>query len=275
MRRRYQRKNTSAARFKTAATPFRTVICLLTAFLTFAGCFVRPERAAVSAGDGAVIYAYLPADVTLFSMGADGVYSPVCVLPATYFAALLDSPDLDAEYIRVSYLDITGYVLRREIEPVDYEPVTKYADRALIADNDGSAAVMRESPSHDGGGASALIQNGTRLLCYGTAEGTAWREQLKKEWYYARAGSGENAERGYVYYLQVIAEPVTPNVIEKVAKPPETPDPPAVAPSPPQFTQASSTVIIICLCVPAALIMLFLFYGGNGGGGKRAPRSGK
>ncbi len=227
-----------------------------------------------------IVWAILKTDAELCEKNGEE-YSPVCVLPKTYFVALLENADeiLYKEYVYVSYLDISGYVKKADIEITDFEPVTKYAEVSFTAANEGLSAIMRSSPDHNGDNTLALIPDGEKLTLYGTAQGTARYENASKTWYYVKYTGGSEPVFGYIYSYHGIADPIPENKIEKVEKPaPPTGDgeddpEPTPEPNSPRLYGIYETVFIICLCIPAALIMFMLFRSPKDAERKKKPRN--
>lgn len=218
--------------------------------------------AANAESDGHV-YAQIKSPAVLYFTDGEN-YSPFVTLPATYFVELVGE-ETDEEYLAVSYLDISGYIKKSDVEITDYEPVTKYASPLFTASNEGLSAILRSSPNHDGDNVLALIPDGTKLLCYGFINGSARYEGTSTVWYYVKYETQDAPLYGYVYSYHGTAEPVADNVVEKVVKPEPAPapsqaeDPTEPEPESPKIRNASDTVFIICLCIPAVLIMLLLF----------------
>ena len=212
-----------------------------------------------------ITYAQIKTSAQIYTK-TDEEYCPIATLPATYFVALLEE-ETDGEYLKVSYLDIDGYMKKTDLEKVDYEPVYKYAQVFFTAENEGFGAILRTSPNHDAETA-ALIPDGAKMLFYGTQEGTARYDDASRTWYYVKYGSGESAIFGYVYCYHGFADTVPNNIIEKVPK--EEPTEPNV-PNEPQDGEQSETpektrlspayeaIFIVCLCLPFVIIMFILF----------------
>lgn len=189
-------------------------------------------------------YGYINTVTTLYS---DAQCSDaVTTLPATYFVILLETRE---DCYKVSYKDIAGYV--KDIEPVDYEPVTKYAAASFTANNDGYPVKLREEPSPN---AKVLTQvpDSESGYYYGDINGTALIPQVGNKWHYVNYNDGRQTYYGYVYSSQVTVTPIRNNVIEKVTYEKDE-----------EFTSSPSFgtefIIIICLTVPSVLIMYLVF----------------
>lgn len=201
-----------------------------------------------------ITYAYLPADTILY-FAADETYESATILPQTYFVAILGE---SGDYLNVSYLDITGYVLKSTVEICDYEPVTKYAQLKATPNNDGMNINLRKTADHVNAEIITTVPPQTNLTLYGKISGTALIPPAGNQWYYVKYTDGETSYYGYVYSAHVLAEEATPNVIEKV---PEVVPPPTseVEPQPTQITKPMQIIFIIALCIPAVGVMLLLF----------------
>lgn len=234
---------------------FLLILICAAAFFNSAFSFSRAEDNTV--------YAYIPATAAVYSRGLNGevpVYEKITNLPATYFAAVLEEGETAEGYIKVSYLDISGYMKKSEIEICDYEPVTKYAQGRITTSFDGQNVNLRQKPDHTApDNIICTIPSGENLLYYGTVDGTALFPALGEVWYYVRYTNNGQDVRGYIYNAQGIAVKIENNVIEKVIKPgPPTPDPSVTDPQP-LMKDWMLAVFIICLCIPAVLIVILIF----------------
>lgn len=236
---------------------------------------------AAGADESEIVWAQIKRDAELYEKKGDE-YSPICVLPETYFVALLESAEeiLYKEYVAVSYLDVSGYMKKSDVEPTDFEPVTKYAEVSFTAANEGLSAIMRSTPNHDGDNALALIPDGEKLTLYGPITGTSRYENASKVWYYVKYTGGNKPVFGYIYSYHGIADPIPENKVEKVEKPAPpnsgsdgSDAEPEPEPDAPKLYGVYETVFIICLCIPAVLIMFMLFRSPADAKGKKKPRN--
>lgn len=210
------------------------------------------------ADDSLSSYGYMHSNIVLYS--DPECKEKVTSLPATYFVTVIESY---GDCHKVCYKDITGYV--KEIEVVDFEPVTKYASTWFNVSNDGYPAKLRSSPSASGE-IIMEIPSGKTGYYYGDVEGDELLQGYGNKWRYVSFNDGISSIRGYIYSSQVAVSEIAPNEIKKVEKPTIDKGEDLSSPSSPV-----DIVLIVCLCVPAVLILYLLFsnkdrssrYGGN------------
>ncbi|MBR2967477.1 MAG: hypothetical protein IKC35_01705 [Clostridia bacterium] len=189
-------------------------------------------------------YGYLSADTVMYA--DENCLSAITTLPKTYFAIVLNEGD-DSYY--VSYKDVTGYV--KNIEIVDYEPVTKYADATFTANNDGYPVKLRKSPNAN---SEVVIEipHSKSGYYYGDVSGSALIEQVGTCWHFVCYNDGTNSYHGYVYSSQVRVSEIKNNVIEKVVYNDKSN-------STASIQQNTDFLLIVLLCVPSVLIMYIIF----------------
>lgn len=208
-----------------------------------------------------VTYAYLPRAAVLYDVAGECI----CTLPATYFV-LPEGSAAEGRY-PVSYADLRGYVRYDELEIVDYEPVTKFASRTARPNNDGMAVNLRSAPNAGADTVIATVPAAATLTLYGGRDGSELFAGAGTLWQYVRYDGDSGSVYGYIYAAQLQYDPVTPNVIEKVERPPaEEAD---ETPSAVNVGKTGTVALIAAMCVPACLLMLVLFYRPNS---KRTPR---
>lgn len=216
----------------------------------------------------ALTYGVLTDGAILYSGSAEG-YTAVTTLPKDYFVVLLGEENADG-YLSVSYLDVTGYIKSDTVVKVDYEPKYKYAENnSLTLKNDGQEINVRSHPDHASDNVISELTEGTKLYYYGTVKGSSQVAALGDEWYYVRFTDGNETKRGYVYSLYVTADPIKPNVIEKVEETEnensstegEENSSPVIEKDPGDFTldRTGEIIIIVSLCLPVIVIMYLLF----------------
>lgn len=242
--------------------------------LIFSAIFMRCFATNIVRADNTeIIYAYLPKNVMLYDKvdtNDDNAFIEKTLLPQTYFVAILGEISEKDAYIHVSYLDISGYVKKSEIEITDYEPVNKYASAYLKTFIDGSALNLRSSPTHLGDNIIANIESDLSLLYYGTRQGSAQHPQVGNVWYYvAYEDENKSILYGYIYSLYVIPGKIESNIIAKVEKP--APKDPNINSSSANLESWQTAIFIVCLSIPAVLTMFFLF--SKAPEKKRKPRS--
>lgn len=231
------------------------IVIILALFTLMFGIFPCAKIKAKAVDVDKITYAYLAADTILYRADTAS-YTPIVTLPQTYFVALLTS---DAEdYLNVSYLDITGFVLKSSLEICDYEPVTKYATLKALPNNDGLGVNLRDMPDHTNGKILQTIPSDATLTLYGSIYGTPLIPAVGDTWHYVKYTVGAASTFGYVYSGHVSADIPSNNVIEKVPTEPIAP-PVEVIPSPAKFTTPMQIVFIIALSIPAIIIMLLIF----------------
>lgn len=191
-------------------------------------------------------YGYMPSDTTLYS-DPECLYA-ITTLPATYFVIVLES---NGDVYKVSYKDISGYI--RNIEVVDYEPVTKYASSRFGVNNDGYPVKLRSKPSEAGSVITEIPPDKSGYY-FGDVQGSALIQQVGNKWHYVSYNDGFDTYYGYVYTSQVTVSDIEPNVIEKVETGNKEGE--ELTPSPMSNTDF---ILIACLCAPSVLIMYLIF----------------
>ena len=189
-------------------------------------------------------YGYIDTDTVLYS--DTNCLHAITTLPKTYFAIVLNEGE---DYYYVSYKDVTGYV--KNIEIVDYEPVTKYANATFTANNDGYPVKLRKSPNATSE-VILEIPHQKSGYYYGDVSGSAIIEQVGSCWHFVRYDDGTNAYHGYVYSSQVKTSEIKNNVIEKVVYNDESTNSVSIQ-------QNTDFILIVLLCVPSVLIMYIIF----------------
>ena len=150
-----------------------------------------------------ITYALIGENATLYRL-SEGEFIPVTSLPSTYFVAILGEEKNG--YIKVSYLDIDGFIKASDITLVDYIPKYKFAQStSLTLSNDGHLVNFRASPSSEGKILST-ISSGESIYYYGQVSGENSNPLIGDTWYFARcvSSSGESIY-GYVYSLYAVA----------------------------------------------------------------------
>lgn len=189
-------------------------------------------------------YGYMHSTTTLYS--DKDCRNAITSLPATYFVIVLET---ESNCYKVSYKDISGYV--RDIDIVDYEPVTKYASARFNVNNDGYPIKLRNAPL-DSGEVIIEIPAGKGGYYYGDIQGDALIPQVGKNWHYVCYTDGLDPYYGYVYSSQVTVSEIQANIIEKMPE-----DKGEESTSSP--TDNTDFLLVACLCVPSVLIMYFVF----------------
>lgn len=196
-----------------------------------------------------VQYSYLDADVAF--MTYDGVdYNVVCYLPATYFVALEEEGEL---YDRVTYLDMSGYIVHNAAQKVDYEPVTKYATGGKVTLKKGIASVyLYDDPACTNVIASVTATDTVFLYGRSPLDGV----------YYCRYKGTAGTVRGYIGGDGVIVTLPPENDVQAVTPPEDIdPDPPE-DPDDNIYKQNLSLpveiILVVALAVPAFLLVFLL-----------------
>lgn len=235
---------------------------MITAAATFASlCSALFGVQYARAQSPAIQYAYLPESTVLY----DASGAKVCSLPATYFVVIAGK-ESGGRY-PVSYLDLEGFVTSGDVEIVDYEPVTKFPSLTAKPDNDGLPVNLRSSPATSRGEIVAAVPPDTVLTLYGSTDGEELFAGAGKQWKFVRYDTARKALYGYVYAPQLKCDALTPNIIEKVEKKPDT----GISITNPRFSldTLSTAVMAIALCVPAGIIMIAAMHRPDS---KRIPR---
>lgn len=198
-----------------------------------------------------ITYAYIPEPVGFYAF--DGVdYTCLFILPETYFVALEDEGN---DFIAVTYLDMSGYVRRGDVETVDYEPVTKYATSGKIAFKSGIASVYLYA---DENCTNVLtpVNSTDSLFLYGRAATDGV--------YYCRLKGANGTVRGYIGSEGVIATLPEENDVQAVAPEEPPPDSGEIV-VPPKEDETYGTlslpveiILVISLAVPAFLLVFVL-----------------
>ncbi len=222
-------------------------IALLLALLLLSPCINIASANTLSyalIGEGAVL------------LGDD--LKPITSLPQNYFVSLLGS---DEPYQKVSYLDIDGFMAKKDLTKVDYEPKYKHHESAtLTVSNDGHSVNIRSSPTSKEDNILAVFPSGQTLYYYGSIEGEPQFPLVGNEWYFVRFYDADGQKRhGYIYSLYAFAEPIEPNLIEPL---PKEEQPNNIEKEKPQtliLPVSKEVIIIIALCIPVVIITYLLF----------------
>lgn len=188
-------------------------------------------------------FGYMNEDTMLYS--DKECTKEIALLPATYFVIILSEED---GVYGVSYKDVSGFV--KNIEAVDFEPVTKYASASFSVRNDGYPAKLRADPRSDAEVYTEMPNDAVGYY-YGNVSGEELIEGIDK-WYFVSYNDGINTYKGYVYSLQAAKTEILPNIIEKVEK---IEDEASASPS----TDKIDYLLIALLCVPSVIIVLLIF----------------
>ena len=202
-----------------------------------------------------VPYAIIGKETTLLSSDL----TPLTSLPENYFVAVVGDGEV---YLEVSYLDITGFILKSSVTQVDYEPKYKYHESALVSlSNDGHEVNVRSAPDHTADNVIAVFPSGERLFYYGVMQGTSQVKEVGNDWYFVRFyDSNGEVNRGYVYSLYCSADPIPENTIEPANPPKDENDVSVTKPETLILPVSKEVVIIIALCVPVVIITFLLFH---------------
>ena len=222
-------------------------LCLFAVLILLA----LPISAKNNAYASEITYALIGENATLYRL-SEGEFIPVTSLPSTYFVAILGEES--SGYIKVSYLDIDGFIKASDITLVDYIAQST----SLTLSNDGHLVNFRASPSSQGKILST-ISSGEIIYYYGQVSGENSNPLIGDTWYFARcvSSSGESIY-GYVYSLYAVAQPILPNEIVAENPPSESLSPSANT-SVFSLGQTRQIVIIVSLCLPVLAISYLIF----------------
>ncbi len=124
--------------------------------------------------------------------------SPLFTLPSSYFVKILEQND---NVIKVSYLDVVGYVNKECISSVNYVPLYKFpTNTSAKVHNDGNTITVRSSPNHLKDNVCCKLEDGAIVTFYGIRNGSEQIEMLGDNWCYVKDANGNF---GYVYNLYV------------------------------------------------------------------------
>ena len=200
-------------------------------------------------------YAQIGENAILYTLSGDD-YIPITSLPDTYFVIVLST---DSQFVKVSYLDIEGYVNASEITPVDFIPKYKYASANLIVSNDGHPVNFRQSPSIENN-ILCTVPSGSEIFYYGSVFGDVQNVNIGNLWYYARISTPDGKTvRGYIYSLYAQADEITPNIIEPEIIPPKEQPKDQLTATIFSTTQTREIVIIVSLCLPVFGLTYLIF----------------
>lgn len=192
----------------------------------------------------AIPYGYLDGNAVLYTK-TDSGYVSLFILPQTYFVAIEERGDL---YDKVTYLDVSGYILSDAYSAVSYEPVTKYAEKGKAALKSGVASVFMYS---DVTCRTALctVSSADTIFLYGKSNVDGI--------YYCRVDNGETF-RGYVRGDGLLITLPPDNIVEAVVIEPEVPPEPSDTDYESPLSLPVEIILIICLALPAFLLVFIL-----------------
>lgn len=176
-------------------------------------------------------------------------YTVAFMLPETYFVAVEEK---GAEFDRVSFLDLTGYIRSGSATAVDYEPASKYPTSG--------GATLKKSVSSVWLYADADLTNvvgevnaADTIFLYGVSR----RENV----FYVRVGTPDDYMRGYISGEAVDVVYPPENDTSALAPEDPLPDDPSPLPTddePRRLGSAVQIILVITLAVPAFLLVFLL-----------------
>ncbi len=232
---------------------FKLIFSVFFSLCVLSGCLAKPYNALVDSYNNffnkndTKLLASSTTQYGLIGEGAqllDQNFNVITSLPPTYFVIILSEV---GDYYSVEYSDLSGYVLKSKISPIDYEPKIKFGLAYFTAKNDTHPVNIRQSPTSS----SPIIDyiaDGESTLYYGAVSGEALIASAGNTWYYVRY----NNKYGYVYSVQGVVQEFEVNPGDRVEQPKNISDKK-------ENSGLSDWVFILLLCVPAVIIMLALF----------------
>ncbi|MCL2860817.1 MAG: SH3 domain-containing protein [Firmicutes bacterium] len=199
-------------------------------------------------------FARLTTNASMFS--EQNETSKIVTLPETYFVIVLGDAT-ESGFIRVSYLDLVGYVRFSDVEVVGFEPRPRHHTATFTTTQfyDSEYVNLRISPNQNSQSV-AQIATGEELFFYGTIEGSSLFGN--NQWFKVRYENNDGAMfRGYLNYHHGTPSEIVPNNYE-IVPPPQIPNPPVI-PGEEFYTNLFIAIFIIALSIPAVFIMFLLF----------------
>lgn len=178
-------------------------------------------------------------------------YTAVFTLPDTYFVLLEEE---GAEFDRVSYLDLSGYIRHGAALSVDYEPASKYPTSGSVTLKKSISSVWLYADA----AMSSVIGEVTaadQVFLYGDAVGS--------DAVYVRAGSSESYVRGYLSVESVDISYPPENDTSAIADDDPAEDDPSPQPSadddaPSSLSAVVQIILVVSLSLPAFLLVFLL-----------------
>ncbi len=209
----------------------------------------------VYASASEVYYKITNTDTALLrSANRDDIYF---MLPSTYFVKLIS--EYNEDYLFVSYLEFSGYVLKSNVAQVYSTPTTPFLENIVFSPNKVSNLIIRSKPCTQAGFVGTIAFNAENVTYFGWVEGEEVFASLGNIWYYCRYTSAEQgALLGYVYApLTQNLTTISPNdeVIETTPTKPTS----AEITLSPELQSGSNVLFIFLLLIPAIIILLLVF----------------
>ncbi|MDD4110793.1 MAG: hypothetical protein PHS54_04495 [Clostridia bacterium] len=188
------------------------------------------------------------------------------VIPQSYFVIL--QPCDDENYYAATYIDITGYVKRSEVQCVKGTPITPFANNISFRVFIPGGVDLRSTPTQSEGlNTIATLQYlETNLKYYGKIDGEEAISYRSTEWYFCKYYKNGISQSGYVYsaYCDLLASiPENTEMLEYIDEPEfeitETSgeiEDGGIFSDLPSITQI---IIIVAVCLPCIFIIYLLF----------------
>lgn len=121
------------------------------------------------------------------------------VIPQSYFVILGKSDD--ENYYSATYIDVTGYVKKNEVQCVSGTPVTPFASAVSFRIFIPGGVDLRSGPTQSEGlnSITTLQYLETNLKYYGAIDGEEAISYKSTKWYYCKYYKNGIAQSGYVY----------------------------------------------------------------------------
>lgn len=232
----------------------KKIICLIIYFL----CFINLWNPKVISASSSLYARILSEDVYLYrSTNQDSTYANIfCEIEKSYFVEILDEQD---NFFKAKYFNLTGYVLKDEVDKVYKTPQNPYPSNITFNVYSSLGAKIRTSPEASLGETNiiGIIPSTDSVIdYYGKINGEECLKGQGKEWLYC-AYSYDNIGNivGYIY------APLTENLPEiypntETFSAQETTSTPSILAS---STKSLNLGLVLLLLIPAILFIVMLF----------------
>lgn len=189
------------------------------------------------------------------------------VIPQSYFVIL--QPCDDENYYSATYIDVTGYVKRSEVQCVKGTPINPFANNTSFRVFIPGGVDLRSSPTQSEGlNTIATLQFlETNLKYYGKLDGEEAISYRSTEWYFCKYYKNGISQSGYVYsaFCDLLTSiPENTEMLEYIDEPDfeiqqtstDTNNDGGIFSSLPSATQI---IIIVAVCLPCIFIIYLLF----------------
>lgn len=187
------------------------------------------------------------------------------IIPQSYFVIL--QPCDDEDYYLATYIDVTGYVKRNEVQCVKGTPINPFVNKNFRVFIPGGVD-LRSSPTQSELNSVAPLQFlETNLKYYGKIDGEEAISYRSTVWYYCKYYKNGTSQPGYVYsafcdLLTTIQE--NTEMLEYIDEPEfeiqqTSTDPTNNGGIFSSLPSATQIIIIVAVCLPCIFIIYLLF----------------